>query len=138
MSPSEPPDAAAQAGDPPYEPRGAHNPRIVDLIALDPGRDEVVLAILEPRPWDGTDGRLLQLEDKLNAYFGYVLDGFLVRDYPGYQDLPVCVRLDCVEEPGEAERPFLAAAARFCSAHGLRFAVRVVDDPFAKRAPWEE
>lgn len=149
MKPSDNPqdaDRAATAADEPtaepageiYEPRGAHNPRIVDLIARDPERDEVVLAILEPRPWDGSDERLRQLEDKLNAYFGYVLDGFLVRDYPAYRDLPVCVRLDCVEEPGEAERPFMAAAARFCSAHGLRFAVRVVDDPFAEKAPWEE
>lgn len=121
-----------------YEPRGAHNPRIVDLVARDPERDEVVLAILEPRPWDGTEARLRQLEDKLNAYFGYVLDGFLARDYPDYDGLPVCVRLDCVAEPGAEERPFMAAAARFSAAHGMRFAVNVVDDPFARRAPWED
>lgn len=110
---------------------------MVDLITTDPARGEVVLAILEPRPWDGSDERLRQLEDKLNAYFGYVLDGFLARDYPDYDGMPVCVRLDCVAEPGEAERPFMAAAARFCAAHGLRFAVEVVADPFARKAPWE-
>lgn len=133
-----PADERAAAGESDYEPRGAHNPRIVDLIVRDPERDEVVLAILEPRPWDGSEARLRQLEDKLNAYFGYVLDGFLARDYPDYAELPVCVRLDCVEEPGEPERPFMAAASRFCAAHGLRFAVRVVDDPFGRKAPWEE
>jgi hypothetical protein len=110
---------------------------VVDLIATDPERGEVVLAILEPRAWNGSEERLRQLEDKLNAYFGYVLDGFLARDYPDYDGMPVCVRLDCVEEPGEPERPFMAAAARFCAAHGLRFALRVVADPFARRAPWE-
>lgn len=125
------------AGETGYEPRGAHNPRIVDLIARDPERDEVVLAIFEPRPWDGSRRRLLQLEDKLNSYFGYVLDGFLAREYPDYDGMPVCIRLDCIEEPGEAEKPFMAAAARFSAAHGLRFEVRVVDDPFARRAPWE-
>jgi hypothetical protein len=51
--------------------------------------------------------------------------------------MPVCIRLDCAQEPGDEPKRFLAAAARFCSAHGLRFAVRVVDDPFAARAPWE-
>jgi hypothetical protein len=97
----------------------------------------VVLAILESRPWDGSDERLRQLEDKLNSYFGYVLDGFLARDYPDYDGMPVCVRLDCVAEPGEAELPFMAAASRFCAAHGLRFAVQVVADPFARKASWE-
>jgi Family of unknown function (DUF6572) len=121
----------------PYEPRGVENPRIVDLVSHDRERDEVVLAILEPRPWSGDEDQLHQLEDKLNAYFGYVLDGFLVRDYPQYEGVPVVIRLACVAEPGVAQRPFLGAAAHFSAAHGLRFAVRVVADPFAERAPWE-
>lgn len=121
-----------------YERRGVENPRIVDLIHHDAERDEVVLAVLEGRPWWGGEEQLRQLEDKLNSYFGYVLDGFLVREYPQYEDLPVCLRLECVQEPGDEQRPFLAAAARFCAAHGLGWQVRVVDDPFASRAPWEE
>ena len=121
-----------------YEPRGVANPRIVDLVAADRERGEVVLAILEGRPWDGGDEQLRQLEDKLNAYFGYVLDGFLVRDYPDYEGLPAVIRLDCVEAPGEEQRVFLGAAAHFSAANGLRFEVNVVADPFAKKAPWEE
>jgi Family of unknown function (DUF6572) len=121
----------------PYEPRGVENPKIVDLVSADPESGEVVLAILEGRPWTGGEEQLRQLEDKLNAYFGYVLDGFLVRDYPDYEGMPVAIRLDCVAEPGPAERPFLGAAAHFSAAHGLRFEVRVVADPFAKKAPWE-
>ena len=122
----------------PYERRGVENSRIVDLVSHDRERDEVVLAILEARPWSGDEDQLRQLEDKLNAYFGYVLDGFLVRDYPQYEGVAVVIRLDCVAEPGVAERPFLGAAAHFSAAHGLRFEVRVVADPFAEKAPWEE
>lgn len=121
----------------PYQPRGVENPRIVDLVTTDPERGEVILAILEGRPWTGGEEQLRQLEDKLNAYFGYVLDGFLARDYPDYDGLPVVIRLDCAAEPGPAERPFLGAAAHFSAAHGLRFEVNLVTDPFAKKAPWE-
>ncbi len=127
-----------ETGPEPYQPRGVENPRIVDLITHDRERDEVVLAILEGRPWSGGEEQLQQLEDKLNAYFGYVLDGFLVRDYPQYLGVPVVIRLDCAAEPGAAERPFLGAAAHFSAANGLRFEVNVVDDPFAAKVPWEE
>jgi hypothetical protein len=32
----------------------------------------------------------------------------------------------------------MAAAAHFSAAHGLRFEIRVVADPLAARAPWED
>jgi hypothetical protein len=124
-------------GSEPYEPRGVENPRVVDLVSHDRARGEVALAILERRPWSGDEEQLRQLEDKLDAYFGYVLDGFLARDYPQYEGLQVVIRLDCPAEPGAAERPFLGAAAHFAAAHGLRFEVNVVADPFARKAPWE-
>lgn len=122
-------------------PRGAASPEIVDLIAPDWERSEVVLSVLEPRPWTGGAEQVRQHEDKLNNYFAYVLDGFLVRQYPAYADLAVRIRVDCVAPPGEAERPFFQAAGRFAAAHGIAFEVRVVDDPFGPeaggRAAWE-
>ncbi len=120
-----------------FERRGVRNPRIVDLITPDRGRGEVVLAILEDRPWSGGAAQLGEHEDKLNSYFGYVLDGHLAREYPDYAGLVARVELRCVEEPGEEQRAFLAAAARFAEAHGLRFVVRIDPDPFAVAAPWE-
>ncbi|MEM7050018.1 MAG: DUF6572 domain-containing protein [Acidobacteriota bacterium] len=133
MSDSKTPEAEQE-----FEARGVENPRIIDLLAFEEERGEVVLSILEGRPWAlDSHAQLEQLEDKLNSYFNYVLDGFLAKEYPDYEDLPVCIRLDCVAAPGEAERPFLEAATRFCAAEGLRFEVRVVDDPFARRGDWE-
>ncbi|HEX2162995.1 MAG TPA: DUF6572 domain-containing protein [Thermoanaerobaculia bacterium] len=121
-----------------YEPRGVQNPRIVDLVAPDRRRGEIVLSILEARPWSGGRPQLEEHEEKLNAYFVYVLDGHLARDYPQYRGMPARVELVCAEEPGEGERPFLAAVARTASENGLSFVVRVDPDPFARRrAPWE-
>ncbi len=128
-----PPPAEAET----YERRGVENPRIIDLLTTDTERGEVVLAILEGRPWGSVPEQMQQLEDKLNSYFGYVLDGHLGHQYPDYAGLPVLIRLDCVEPPGEEEEPYLRAVRRFCADNGLRWFVRVVDDPFVHHVPWE-
>ncbi|MEM7481860.1 MAG: DUF6572 domain-containing protein [Acidobacteriota bacterium] len=130
------------AGEPEYEARGVQNPRIVDLIGLDHELGEVMLSILEGRPWESADpdavkNQLQQLEDKLNSYFDYVLDGHLGQQYPDYAGLPVGIRLDCADEPGEPQAPFLEAAGRFAASRGIRFVVRAVGDPFARSAAWE-
>lgn len=131
-------ETAEESSETAFERRGVVNPRIIDLIAADREIGDVVLTIFEPRPWGAVTRQLHQLEDKLNAYFGYVLDGFLAEQYPQYRDRPVRIRLECVAEPGEGERPFLVAAARFSEAHGLGFEVEVVEDTSQWRAPWEK
>ena len=50
------------------EARGVHNPKVVDLIRLDSERGEVVLLMLEQRPWGSTPDQLRQLEAKFNGY----------------------------------------------------------------------
>lgn len=129
-------EGAEKAGG--FERRGVENPRIVDLIAPDRRSGEVVLSLLEGRPWGGGRAQLEQHDEKLDAYFVYVLDGHLARDYPQYKGMPARIELVCVEEPGEAERPFLAGVSRVAAENGLRFVVRIDPDPFARRAPWEE
>lgn len=137
-APDTPDDTSdGRASETAYERRGVVNPRIIDLITCDRETGHVVLKIFEPRPWGAVTRQLHQLEDKLNAYFGYVLDGFLAEQYPQYRDRPVRIHLECVAEPGEGELPFLAAATRFAEAHGLGFGVEVVKDTSRWRAPWE-
>lgn len=128
------PNEAAEAAP---EKRGVENPRIVDLIAPDRERGEVVLKILEPRPWGAEPRQLHQLEDKLNSYFSYVLDGFLVQQYPQYEDMPVCIRLECAQEPTDQERDFLLAARGFSARHQIRFEVEQVDEPLGEPFEWE-
>jgi hypothetical protein len=133
---SEAPGGAVEGAEP-LERRGVENPRIVDLIAPDRRRGEIVLSLLEGRPWGGGREQLEQHDEKLDAYFVYVLDGHLAREYPQYRGMPARIEVVCVEEPGEAERPFLAGVARTAAENGLRFVVRIDPDPFARRAPWE-
>lgn len=105
---------------------GVQNPAIIDLIAWDPASERVVLAMVERRPWGSHILQLQQIEEKINRYLGYVLDGHMEQHYPQYVGKTVCIRLDCVDTPtGEAER-FVAAAAHAVQNEGVEFAVSVV------------
>lgn len=117
-----------QAPPPPeQEARGVANHRVIDLIELDPMTGEVVLMMLEERPWPENDTHLRQLEHKLNSYLGYVLDGYLVRDYPEYADKSFCFRLDCTHAPGDREQPFLTAVRNYASSENIRFVINVMN-----------
>jgi hypothetical protein len=108
------------------EPRGVHNPRVVDLIRHDVERDSVELLMLEERPWGAVPEQLRQLEEKFNRYLGYVLDGFLAQQYPQYRGKPVRFRLDCAAPPGDAERKLLEAMKRFAAGQDIDFEVNVI------------
>jgi len=108
------------------EARGVHNPKVVDLIRLDPERGEVVLLMLEQRVWGSAAEQLRQLEEKFNRYLCFALDGFLIAQFPEYKGLPVCIRLDCAMSPGEEERRMLASMKSFAETHDIRFEVGVI------------
>jgi len=113
---------------------GVQNAKVIDLITVDKDSDTVVLVMVERRPW-GTDAAALapqfaQIEEKVNRYMGYVLDGFLAEHYPHYIGKAARIRLDCAEEPrGEAAR-FVAAMTDAIEDHGLQFALSVLK-PFS-------
>jgi hypothetical protein len=104
---------------------GVQNPKMVDLIQIDPGSDNVVLVMIEQRAWGNGPQQFQQIEEKINRYLGYVLDGHLASHYPQYEGKRVWIRLDCVEEPhGDAVR-FVHAAGHAIRAEGLEFIVKV-------------
>ena len=104
---------------------GVENPAMMDLITTDPASGSVVLVMVESRAWGASTQQLRQIEEKINRYLGYALDGFLVEQYPQYEGRKVTIRLDCSERPtGEAVR-FLAAAQHAIEAQGIAFVVEV-------------
>ncbi len=111
---------------PATEARGVTNPRVIDLISLDAESDEVVLLILETRPWGSDLEQMPQLEDKLNSYLAYVQDGWLARQYPQYEGRKVRFQLDCASAPGDTEERFLRSAMKFAAGEGIGFRVCVV------------
>ena len=84
--------------------RGVRNPRIVDLISVDPENGEIVLLMIEDRPWESDPKQLDQLQEKLNNYLDYILDGYLTKQYPDYIGKKARIELSCMTAPrGEAQ-----------------------------------
>lgn len=102
---------------------GVENPMIVDLIEFDAEADRVILVMTERRPWGGHPRQLLQIEEKINRYLGYVLEGHMGQHYPKYVGKTVRIRLDCAEEPSGEAVKFVAAAGHAIQQEGLDFVV---------------
>src|SRR6185436_19218630 len=104
---------------------GVENPKVVDLISVDPASDKVVLTMIERRPWGAGPQQFQQIEEKINRYMGYALYGFLAEHHPEYEGKRVQIRLECAEEPHGDAVLFVKAAARAASDHGLELVVVV-------------
>ena len=104
---------------------GVENPKLVDLVTTDPVSGAVVLAMFERRAWGANPAQFRQIEEKINRYLGYALDGFLVQHYPQYEGKPVQVRLDCAEVPHGDAVGFIQAAHDAIQAAGLQLIVNV-------------
>ncbi len=108
------------------EPRGVHNPRVVDLVTEDEATGEVVLVMLEERPWDSHPDQLRQLEAKFNAYLEYALGGHLAQQYPHYAGRRLRFQLDCAENPRPSDGGFFTAMHNCAAAEGIRMVVQVI------------
>src|SRR5205085_8759645 len=80
---------------------GVANPAVIDLLGLDAKRGEVVLAMREPRPWDASDERLHQLQEKFNAYVSFLLDGEMTAAHPELAGKGARIELRCDHMPDE-------------------------------------
>jgi len=58
------------------------------------------MAMYETRPWNGGDLQLVQLQEKLNAYLSFALDGELAETFPQLAGKPVEIQLRTTSEPG--------------------------------------
>ena len=111
----------AEFGEPSVE-----NPAIVDLIEVDPASGQVALVMIERRAWDSGPHQFRQIEEKINRYMGYVLEGHLASHYPQYAGQDVQIRLTCAQAPCGDAVTFVSAAERAVRAHGLEFVLHVM------------
>lgn len=86
---------------------GVQNPEVIDLIAHDPQSDEVVLGMYEERVWDGSEQRLFELEEKLNTYFSFALDGEMLEHYPHFKEKKIRIQLNAYHTPDSKAFDFL-------------------------------
>jgi hypothetical protein len=80
---------------------GIANPAVIDLFGVDGKTGEVVLVMNESRPWDGSDDRLHQVQEKFNAYVSFLLDGEMTAAHPELAGKPARIELRCDQMPDE-------------------------------------
>ena len=79
---------------------GLEHPGVLDALAHDAREHKVVLAMYETRSWEG-EWQLFQLQEKLNAYLSFVLDGEMSEAFPQLAGVPVEIQLRTIIEPSE-------------------------------------
>ena len=72
---------------------------VIDVVAEDRKTDEVVLVMNEPEMWDGSDARLLGLQERFNAYVSFLLDGEMAEANPDLVGKPARIEVRCAHIP---------------------------------------
>ncbi len=108
---------------------GVENPRGLDALAFDGETGEAVLIMVEPRPWDGSEQRIFQLQEKVNSYLSFALDGEMTEAFPHLAGKPVRLQLDCALPPDSMTEHFITAVREHIALQDMKFAVRVVGEP---------
>jgi len=81
-----------------------------DAFAHDAREDVLVLAMFETRPWEFGERQLFQLQEKLNAYVSFILDGEMKENFPHLVEKPVRIELRTTAEPPKRAMEFLERA----------------------------
>jgi hypothetical protein len=80
----------------------AHKPEqtgLIDVIAQDAKTGDVVLVMIEPNEWDSSDGQLLSLQERFNAYVSFLLDGEMDSSHPELVGKPARIEVRCTQMP---------------------------------------
>jgi hypothetical protein len=79
--------------------KGKDRTGVIDVIAHDAKTGEVVLVMNEPDKWDGSDARLLALQERFNAYVSFLLDGEMANEHPELAGKAARIELRCGQMP---------------------------------------
>jgi hypothetical protein len=88
---------------------GVHEAGMIDLFAFDKKTGEVLLVMNESRPWDGSDTRLHELQEKFNAYVSFLLDGEMAEAHPELAGKPARIELRSAKMPDDKAVALLGA-----------------------------
>ncbi|RFC42103.1 MAG: hypothetical protein DVB28_002037 [Verrucomicrobia bacterium] len=110
----------------PAPPKGLEHAGVIDFLGFDPVVSEVLLVMVEQRPWRNVGEQLFQLQEKLNAYLSFALDGEMTEAYPQFLGKALKIRLECAEPPVPEALGFLQHVYEQSALQGITFEVEVV------------
>jgi hypothetical protein len=103
---------------------GIRYPDVIDLVAMD-AEGTPILIVVETEPLAADDAPALQ--QKLNNYLSYALDGQLVANYPQATGKPVRIRVDLYALPDEFIQEFFLRYAAACEQERMTLEVNIKD-----------
>ena len=98
---------------------------VIDYLGFDAETEAVLLVMTETRPWSNPEEQLFQLQEKLNAYLSFILDGEMSEAYPQFDQKKVTIRLETYEKPPELSYGFLQQVYEQCRLQEIDFEVVV-------------
>jgi len=99
----------------------------IDVVAHDTESDETLLVMVEYRDWSKEGNLLEDLQEKLDCYLSYALDGQLEEDYPHLAGKPVHIQLGTKHPPGKRELEFLKeVSARHLQPAGVTLSWKIL------------
>ena len=107
-------------------PKGVAHPGVIDFLAFDSKLDEVLMLIVESRPWTGGEQQHFQLQEKLNAYLSFILDGEMLEAYPDFNGKNIRIRLECNTPPTPELIIFLQVVYDQLALQGVAFEVEAM------------
>jgi hypothetical protein len=102
---------------------------MIDLIAEDTKTGEVVLAMNEPNEWDDSDEQLLALQERLNAYVSFLLDGEMAEAHPELAGKPARIELRCTHMPDSRTLELLGLIHDQLAFQEIKLEVVIRNDP---------
>jgi hypothetical protein len=108
-------------------PSGVARTDVIDLFGFDQNSDEVLLVMNELRPWNGSDLRLHELQEKFNTYASFLLDGEMTEAHPELTGKRARIELRCATMPDDRAVALLGAIHDQLALQEIRMEVVVAD-----------
>lgn len=97
----------------------------IDLVGVSPDGSTVLIYLVQPGSWTGSDGQLRSLQAKIQNYAGFALDGQLAATYPELEGLPWSIVVDCQTGPPDGQSAYvLAHAAEVIKGYGGSLSIK--------------
>ena len=98
---------------------------IIDALGIDEPTGRVLLVIRHEAPWEGSPEQLYLLQEKLNVYLSFALDGEMAEAYPDFAGRPLSLRIDCSAAPDARTLHMLGHVRRQLEFQDIQLEVRI-------------
>jgi hypothetical protein len=98
---------------------------VIDAMGIDEASGRVLLVIRHEEAWEGSDAQLFLLQEKLNAYLSFALDGEMAEACPDFAGRPLGLRIETATAPDARTQHLLAHVRRQVEFQEISLEVRV-------------